>query len=106
MIREAVAAIVADVKLDRPGLGAAPFLSLAAPGAWLRGPGRPQFEAGRAAVGKGGIVRSVTDRRKSCGKPLADIVEEQGWTVEGVIASPIRGGSGNEEFLNGARLEA
>ena len=33
-------------------------------------------------------------------------VEEQGWTVEGVIASPIRGGSGNEEFLIGARLEA
>lgn len=64
---------------------------------------KPQFEAGRAAVGKGGIVRSAADRRKAVEKVRKFIEKEADWTVVGEIASPILGGSGNEEFLIGAR---
>jgi 23S rRNA (cytidine1920-2'-O)/16S rRNA (cytidine1409-2'-O)-methyltransferase len=64
---------------------------------------KPQFEAGRAAIGKGGIVRSESDRKKAVEKVRA-YLQDTGWTVVGVIASPILGGSGNEEFLIGALL--
>lgn len=103
VIREEVTAIVADVSFIGLPLALPAALGLAAPGAWLVALVKPQFEAGRAAVGKGGIVRNEADRRKAVEK-VRRFVEEQGWTVVGEIASPIRGGSGNEEFLIGARL--
>jgi 23S rRNA (cytidine1920-2'-O)/16S rRNA (cytidine1409-2'-O)-methyltransferase len=103
VIREEVTAIVADVSFIGLPLALPAALRLAAPGAWLVALVKPQFEAGRAAVGKGGIVRNEADRRKAVEK-VRRFIEEQGWTVVGEIASPIRGGSGNEEFLIGARL--
>lgn len=103
VICEEVTAIVADVSFIGLPLALPAALGLAAPGAWLVALVKPQFEAGRAAVGKGGIVRNEADRRKAVEK-VRRFVEEQGWTVVGEIASPIRGGSGNEEFLIGARL--
>jgi 23S rRNA (cytidine1920-2'-O)/16S rRNA (cytidine1409-2'-O)-methyltransferase len=103
VIREEVAAIVADVSFIGLPLALPVPLGLAAPGAWLVALVKPQFEAGRAAVGKGGIVRSEAARKKAVEKVRA-FIEEAGWTVVGVIASPILGGSGNEEFLIGARL--
>jgi 23S rRNA (cytidine1920-2'-O)/16S rRNA (cytidine1409-2'-O)-methyltransferase len=78
-------------------------LRLAAPEAWLVALIKPQFEAGREAVGKGGIVRREADRLKAVAKIRKFIEEQSGWAVEGEIASPIAGGSGNEEFLIGAR---
>ena len=103
VIREAVTAIVADVSFIGLPLALPAALSLAAPGAWLVALVKPQFEAGRAAVGKGGIVRSEANRKKAVEKVRA-FIEEAGWAVQGEIASPILGGSGNEEFLIGARL--
>ena len=103
VIREEVTAIVADVSFIGLPLALPAALRLAAPGAWLVALVKPQFEAGRAAVGKGGIVRNEADRRKAVEKVRA-FIEDAGWTVVGEIASPIRGGSGNEEFLIGARL--
>ena len=103
VIGEEVTAIVADVSFISLTLALSAALRLAAPGAWLVALAKPQFEAGRAAVGKGGIVRSPGQRQKAVEKVRA-FVEEAGWTVAGVIASPILGGSGNEEFLIGARL--
>jgi 23S rRNA (cytidine1920-2'-O)/16S rRNA (cytidine1409-2'-O)-methyltransferase len=103
LIGEAVTAIVADVSFIGLALVLPAALRLAAPGAWLVALVKPQFEAGRAAVGKGGIVRSAADRRKAVAKIRTFIGEQPGWTVVGEIASPIRGGSGNEEFLIGAR---
>ncbi len=103
VIREEVTAIVADVSFIGLPLALPAALRLAAPGAWLVALVKPQFEAGRAAVGKGGIVRNEADRRKAVEK-VRRFIEEQGWTVVGEIASPILGGSGNEEFLIGARL--
>jgi 23S rRNA (cytidine1920-2'-O)/16S rRNA (cytidine1409-2'-O)-methyltransferase len=80
-------------------------LRLAAPEAWLVALIKPQFEAGRAAVGKGGIVRDRTEREKAVEK-VRRFIEEAGWTVLGEIASPILGRSGNAEFLIGARYGA
>ncbi len=103
VIRDEVTAIVADVSFIGLHLALPAALSLAAPGAWLVALVKPQFEAGRAAVGKRGIVRDRTEREKAVAKVRAFIEGEAGWTVVGEIASPIRGGSGNEEFLIGAR---
>ena len=102
VIREEVAVIVADVSFIGLPLALPVPFSLAAPGAWLVALVKPQFEAGRAAIGKGGIVRNEADRLKAVAK-VRDFVEQAGWTVVGEIASPILGGSGNEEFLIGAR---
>jgi 23S rRNA (cytidine1920-2'-O)/16S rRNA (cytidine1409-2'-O)-methyltransferase len=102
LIREQVTAIVADVSFISLTLALPAALRLAAPHAWLVALVKPQFEAGRPAVGKGGIVRGSAERKKSVEK-IRDFIEEAGWTVIGEIASPILGGSGNEEFLIGAR---
>lgn len=58
---------------------------------------KPQFEVGRAQVGKGGIVRDPALHQASCGKVRA-CVEESNFTVE-IMDSPITGAEGNREFL-------
>jgi 23S rRNA (cytidine1920-2'-O)/16S rRNA (cytidine1409-2'-O)-methyltransferase len=102
VIGEEVAAIVADVSFISLTLALPAGLRLAAPEAWLVALVKPQFEAGRGAVGKGGIVREPAERRKAVEK-VRNFIEGEGWTVVGEVASPILGGSGNEEFLIGAR---
>jgi 23S rRNA (cytidine1920-2'-O)/16S rRNA (cytidine1409-2'-O)-methyltransferase len=105
VIGEQVTSIVADVSFISLTLALPAALSLAAPGAWLVALVKPQFEVGRAGVGKGGIVRKPADRKKAVEK-VRGFIEDAGWTVVGEIASPILGGSGNEEFLIGARYAA
>ena len=63
---------------------------------------KPQFEAGRDAVGKGGVVRDPTVHAAVCADVRAWI-EAQGWTVAGIVESPITGPEGNVEFLIAAR---
>jgi 23S rRNA (cytidine1920-2'-O)/16S rRNA (cytidine1409-2'-O)-methyltransferase len=60
---------------------------------------KPQFEAGRAAVGKGGVVRDPAVHRAVCERIAKWVAEQPFWTVEGVVASPIEGPEGNREFL-------
>ena len=62
---------------------------------------KPQFEAGRSEVGKGGVVRDVAVHERVCAEAKG-WVEAQGWTVLGVTPSPITGPEGNVEFLLGA----
>ncbi len=62
---------------------------------------KPQFEARREEVGKGGVVRDPAVHQRVCDEARA-WVESQGWTVLGVTASPITGPEGNVEFLLGA----
>jgi 23S rRNA (cytidine1920-2'-O)/16S rRNA (cytidine1409-2'-O)-methyltransferase len=62
---------------------------------------KPQFEAGRDEVGKGGVVRDQSVHRRVC-QDAAEWVTGQGWTVSGVTESPITGPEGNVEFLLGA----
>lgn len=59
---------------------------------------KPQFEAGRASVGKGGIVKNPKDRRASCEK-VANAAASCGLYMSGLIRSPIAGGDGNVEYL-------
>jgi 23S rRNA (cytidine1920-2'-O)/16S rRNA (cytidine1409-2'-O)-methyltransferase len=59
---------------------------------------KPQFEAGREHVGKGGIVRDPDAHALAVGK-VADCVGAIGWEVVGTIPSPITGAEGNQEFL-------
>jgi len=59
---------------------------------------KPQFEAGRSEVGKGGIVRDEKVHQKVIEK-IKDGMVEFGFTMVGVIDSPIRGAEGNKEFL-------
>src|SRR5256885_7829503 len=76
-------------------------LKLAKPGAMLVALVKPQFEAGREEVGKGGVVRDAAVHERVCAEARAWI-ESQGWTVLGVTVSPITGPEGNVEFLLGA----
>jgi 23S rRNA (cytidine1920-2'-O)/16S rRNA (cytidine1409-2'-O)-methyltransferase len=62
---------------------------------------KPQFEAGRAEVGKGGVVRDPVVHQRVCDE-AAMWVQSQGWRVLGVTESPITGPEGNIEFLLGA----
>jgi 23S rRNA (cytidine1920-2'-O)/16S rRNA (cytidine1409-2'-O)-methyltransferase len=105
VIGEEVTAVVADVSFISLTLALPAALRLAAPKAWLVALVKPQFEAGRAAVGKGGIVRKAADRERAVTR-VWEFLEGEGWRVLGVIPSPILGGSGNEEFLLGARHAA
>jgi 23S rRNA (cytidine1920-2'-O)/16S rRNA (cytidine1409-2'-O)-methyltransferase len=59
---------------------------------------KPQFEAGREFVGKGGIVRDPQGHELAIRK-VADCVASLGWQVAGTIPSPITGMEGNREFL-------
>lgn len=76
-------------------------LKLARPGARLIALVKPQFEAGRDEVGKGGVVRDPAVRERVC-TAAADWVTSQGWRVAGIVESPITGPEGNVEFLLGA----
>jgi len=103
LVPEAIGAIVADVSFISLTKALPAALALAAPGAWLIGLIKPQFEAGRDAVGKGGIVRSAADRQRAVELVAGWLGAQPGWQLAAdVIASPIRGGSGNQEFLIGA----
>jgi 23S rRNA (cytidine1920-2'-O)/16S rRNA (cytidine1409-2'-O)-methyltransferase len=59
---------------------------------------KPQFEAGREHVGKGGIVRDPRAHQLAIAK-VAGCVQSLGWHVVGTIPSPISGAEGNQEFL-------
>ena len=59
---------------------------------------KPQFEAERGEVGKGGVVRDAAVHERVV-QAARDWVESRGWHVEGVVESPITGPEGNIEFL-------
>jgi len=76
-------------------------LRLAKAGAKLVALIKPQFEAGREEVGKGGVVRDPAVHERVCAEAKG-WVESQGWAVLGIVPSPITGPEGNVEFLLGA----
>ena len=59
---------------------------------------KPQFEAGRGEVGKGGVVRDEAIHARVCAEVQMWLVEKN-WTVRGLTTSPITGPQGNIEFL-------
>jgi len=63
---------------------------------------KPQFEVGRGEVGKGGVVRDPALHGRVCDEVRAWL-ESDGWQVDGIVESPIKGPEGNVEFLIAAR---
>ena len=73
-------------------------LDFAKPQARLLALIKPQFEAGKGEVGKGGVVRDTAIHQRVCAE-VAAWLTTQGWQVLGVETSPITGPEGNVEFL-------
>jgi 23S rRNA (cytidine1920-2'-O)/16S rRNA (cytidine1409-2'-O)-methyltransferase len=91
--------IVSDVSFISLRLALAPALEIAEPGAAAVLLVKPQFEAGRDAVGKGGMLKDPTSAPAVAAELERWFVQDMGWTSLGLIASPIAGGDGNQEFL-------
>jgi 23S rRNA (cytidine1920-2'-O)/16S rRNA (cytidine1409-2'-O)-methyltransferase len=87
-----------DVSFISLRLVVPPLLPHLEPGAWLVCLVKPQFEAGRDQVGKGGIVRDEAVRRTVIDDTIAAI-GDLGLDLLGVVPSPIRGQKGNLEEL-------
>ena len=81
-------------------------LALAAERAQLVALIKPQFEAGPAHVGKGGVVRDPEVHREVCERAAAWVAAQPLWSVVGIVESPILGPEGNREFLLYARRGA
>lgn len=105
-IPEPVGAIVIDVSFISLTKALPAVLARAQAGAWLIALIKPQFELGRGAIGKGGIVRDAAARQRAVTLVSTWLAGQRSWRVIGVIPSPIAGGSGNEEFLLGAVRDA
>jgi 23S rRNA (cytidine1920-2'-O)/16S rRNA (cytidine1409-2'-O)-methyltransferase len=95
---EPVALIVADLSFISLTLIFPTMQRLLAPGGQVITLVKPQFEAGREAVGKGGVVRDPATHRAVLERFSADAAAA-GFAVSGLIASPLRGPAGNVEFL-------
>ena len=74
-------------------------LALAQPGAWVVALIKPQFEVGKARVGKRGVVRDPALHAEVCTRIADWLAAQPGWRVEGVTPSPLLGPQGNVEFL-------
>ncbi|TPM35064.1 TlyA family RNA methyltransferase [Mesorhizobium sp. B2-3-4] len=93
--------IVSDVSFISLRLALPPALAIAKAGAIALLLVKPQFEAGREAIGKGGLLRDPDDADRVAGL-LRDWLDAQpGWRSLGLRPSPIEGGDGNREFLLG-----
>ena len=78
-------------------------LALAADRARLVALIKPQFEAGPAAVDRGGVVRDPAVHQAVCERVSAWLAAQPGWSVVGIVESPVQGPAGNREFLLYAR---
>jgi 23S rRNA (cytidine1920-2'-O)/16S rRNA (cytidine1409-2'-O)-methyltransferase len=74
-------------------------LALCAAGAWAVALIKPQFEAGRTAVGSRGVVRDPAVQAAVCQRIRAWWASLPGWHVLDITESPITGPEGNREFL-------
>ena len=101
IVPEAVDIITSDASFIGLAKVLEAALGLAKPGAKLVALVKPQFEAGRGEVGKGGVVRDPAIHQRVCDEAAAWI-ESKGWRVIGIEPSPITGPEGNIEFLLGA----
>ncbi len=90
--------VVADLSFISLGLVAANLAGLGHEGSDWVVLVKPQFEVGRAAIGKGGVVRSAAAREEAI-VTVARSFATAGLTAVGAIASPVLGGSGNREAL-------
>lgn len=95
--------IVSDVSFISLKLALAPALELAEPEALAILLVKPQFEAGRDAISKAGLLKEPETAPAVAAELERWLVEDMGWVSLGLIPSPIAGGDGNEEFLLGGK---
>jgi 23S rRNA (cytidine1920-2'-O)/16S rRNA (cytidine1409-2'-O)-methyltransferase len=97
-IPEAIDIIVCDASFISLAKVLETPLTFAKTGAQIIALIKPQFEAGRGEVGKGGVVRDEAIHARVCAEVQMWLVEKN-WTVRGLTTSPITGPQGNIEFL-------
>lgn len=98
-IPESVDLIVCDASFIGLAKVLAVPLGFAKPQARLLALIKPQFEAGKGEVGKGGVVRDAAIHQRVCAEVSDWLAAQPGWQVLGVERSPITGPEGNVEFL-------
>jgi 23S rRNA (cytidine1920-2'-O)/16S rRNA (cytidine1409-2'-O)-methyltransferase len=96
--------IVCDVSFISLKLALPAALALVESGTRLIALIKPQFEAGRDAVGRGGIVSDPQEHDRVC-KEISEFLIAENWQVLGITPSSIEGGDGNKEFLIAAVKE-
>lgn len=97
-IPESVGLIVCDASFIALSKVLEVPLRFAQQGARLMALIKPQFEAERHEIGKKGVVRDTAVHERVC-SDVATWLENQGWSVDGIVESPITGPEGNVEFL-------
>lgn len=98
LLGERVDLVVTDVSFISQTLLHRPIASILKDGGIFVSLIKPQFEVGRAGLGKGGIVKSVTYRHTAAESVIAS-AESAGLGCRALIPSPITGGDGNIEYL-------
>ena len=98
-----IGAVVSDVSFISLKLALPPALALAEPGAFCVLLVKPQFEAGREAISKAGLLKDPESAPAVAAELERWLVEDMGWQSLGLVPSPITGGDGNVEFLLGGR---
>ena len=98
-----IRAVVSDVSFISLKLALPPALTLAEPGAFCALLVKPQFEAGREAISKAGLLKDPDSAPAVAAELERWLVEEMGWQSLGLVPSPVAGGDGNHEFLLGGR---
>ncbi len=105
LVPETIGAVVCDASFIGLETVLPAPLALAAAGAFAVALIKPQFEVGRARVGKGGVVRDPALHEEVCQRISAWWAALPGWRVLGLEPSPILGPEGNREFLIAARKQ-
>ncbi len=95
----AYSVVVSDVSFISIRLALPPALDFAEPGSFAVILVKPQFEAGREAISKAGLLKQPETAPDVAAELERWFVEEMGWTSLGLIPSPIQGGDGNQEYL-------
>jgi 23S rRNA (cytidine1920-2'-O)/16S rRNA (cytidine1409-2'-O)-methyltransferase len=102
IVTEAVDIIVCDASFIALAKVLDKALDFAGPGGRLIALVKPQFEAERGEIGKGGVVRDP-DVHARVSEAAKSWVLSRGWDVVGLVESPITGPEGNKEFLLAAQ---
>lgn len=91
--------LVSDVSFISLKLALPPALELAEPGTFAVLLVKPQFEAGRDAISKAGLLKDPETAPDVAAELERWLVEDMGWKSFGLVPSPIEGGDGNREYL-------
>lgn len=94
-----IGCVVSDVSFISLKLALPPALAFAQKGAICALLVKPQFEAGREAIGKGGILRDPADGERIAEELRSWLETQPDWRALGLCPSPIEGGDGNREYL-------